>query len=215
MKKLLWLPLAAAFSPCVHADDVVFQGSMEYSTACVPDATRTRMSTINVGYSVSNIGSLTVDATEFEGVFGRASVYDPTTLAFPGVSGTGPVFHWIAPYMYYSARFHTPPGGHWIGSLAFQSNDSRGCYNVGGSRGRCGQPYYDVSISHTCNDYSSSASYAHTNVPSDQLPHLGWSQGYGDFDLSPDTDYYLNIRMTDPADYWHTAYMIWYGYQQR
>jgi hypothetical protein len=213
MKKyLILLPLAVACS-CAGAADRIFADGLDSGGSCVTDPHRVRMFTTTVGYNVHNTGSLAVDATQFETIFGRASVSDPSTLPFPGVTGTGPVFHWIFSGQYYSGWFHTPPTGRYTGSLAFQSNDSRGCVNVNGTPGPCGQPYYDVSISRQCNDYGDSATYAVLNAPSDGSPHLGWSMGYVSGDLEPDTDYYLNIRMHDPADFWHMAYMIWYGYR--
>lgn len=208
-----FLLLLAVLSPCAHAavDEIFADGMDTVSTACVDDPQRIRMGNITVGYSVWNVGNLPVDATQFQPIFGRASVNDPVTIPFTGISGAGPVLHWIYSHQYYSGVFHTPPVGRYVGSLAFQSNDSRGCFDYNGHPSVCGQPWYDVSISRTCNDYSGSAAYVSNNVPSDGQPHLRWSMGYVTGDLQPNTDYYLNIRMHDPNDYWHMVYMIWYA----
>lgn len=210
MKKFL-LPLVVLCS-CANAADKIYADSFDTgSSACVDDSQRTRMSTIGVGYSVNNIGNLIVDATQFQTIFGRGSVFDNTTVAFPGVSGSGPVFHWLFSHQYYSGVFHTPPSGRYVGSLAFQSNDSRGCHNLNGSPGPCGQPFFDVSISQQCNDYSDTANFVTLHAYSDGMESLRWSLGFTPTDLRPDTDYYLNIRMSDPNDFWPVSFMIWYG----
>lgn len=211
-KSLLLLPLAVLWS-YASATDRIFADGLDAGGACVDDPHRVRMLTTTVGYDVHDTGDLLVDATQFEQIFGRASVSDPSTSPFPGVSGTGPVFHWIFSGEYYSGAFHTPVAGRWNGSLIVQSNDSRGCRNLDGSPGPCGQPYFDISISRQCNDYGDSANYVVMNVPSDTMPHLLWSLGFVPGDLRPDSDYYLNIRMHDPADFWHMAFMIWYGHR--
>jgi hypothetical protein len=211
MKKFL-LPLAVMCS-CAHAGDKIYADGFDVGgSACVEDPERTRMLSIGVGYSVSNIGNLLADTTQFQTIFGRGSVLDTITYPFTGVSGSGPVFHWIFSHQYYSGLFHTPASGRYTGSLSFQSNDSRGCRNRNGSPGPCGQPFYDVSISSQCNDYSDTATFVALHAYSDGMPSLSWSLGFTETDLRPDTDYYLNIRMTDPNDSWPMAYMIWYGW---
>lgn len=188
---------------------------------CVPDATRTRMTSIVVGYSVQNALPTARDTLTFESIFGRGANTDPPPLKnFPGVSGTGPVLNWSLAHRYYSAKFHTPATGK-IGdiSLAFESNDSRGCKNTNGSPGPCGQPFYNVSISRQCNDYNEATAIVgknpngSVNVVSDGQPHFRATMGYSSDPktMANNTDYYLNIRLADASDYWRTAFMTWRG----
>lgn len=187
---------------------------------CVPDATRTRFTSMVVGYSVQNTQPTARDTLTFEPIFGRAANSDPPPLKlFPGVSGTGPVLNWSLAHRYYSAKFHTPATGR-IGdiTLAFESNDSRGCHNTNGSAGPCGQPFYNVSISRQCNDYGATAIVAKmpngsASIVSDGQPHFRATMGYPQDPktMANDTDYYLNIRLADPADFWRTAFMTWRG----
>ena len=184
----------------------------------IGDATRERLNSITVGYSVLNTGNLEIDAQQFEPMFGRGSTTDqpPYPIAFPGVSGTGPVIHWTMPNRYLSQSFLSLPSGQWLGSITFQSNNSRGCFNTDGSPGPCGQPYMDVSISTLCNDFNpATALRVQTHMPSDGSTHFSWQQGFPSggvyASLAPNTAYHLNIRFSDPNDYWHKVYVIWYG----
>lgn len=187
---------------------------------CVSDPQRQRLLSFSAGYSVTNTGNVTVDATQWTSLYGRARATDaPPFGPFPKVSGSGPVLHLSLAHYFESYQFHTPAndGKTYLYSLAAQSNNSRGCFNTNGSPGPCGQPYFDFSVSQTCNDYGP-ASHAVLHMPSDGQPHMRFytapsctlatvSTGC----LPYDTDFMLNERFSDPADYWPKSYQIWYG----
>jgi hypothetical protein len=207
MKKAWGLAAAViCVSTLTRADDVIFDDGYEMGS-CVADPDRSRMQTIGIFYADG--GDVIVDATRFDTIFGHVAEGSP--VPFPGIPGIGSIWHWTASGQYYSGAFLTPADmtiPH--GSLNFQDYESRGCTNFDGSPGPCGQPFYDVSISTQCNDYGASAVYVALNVPSTGEPGLVWAMNGTPGSLQPDTAYFLNIRMHDPADYWRSAAMIWY-----
>lgn len=179
---------------------------------CVADPLRTRVTAITAGYNgIRNSPQRTADATSLLNVFGwDATANRPTDPAlFPyGVDGIGVVLN-ILRGKYLSLGFRAPShafkSGKWQGTLAFESNLSQGG----------GKPHYNVAISRQCNDYTDHVLFVGKNpngsldVVSDGQPHMRFTQGLQANDIQPDTDYFLNIRLADPADFWPTCFLTW------
>jgi hypothetical protein len=201
-------PLVLVAVPSLGSD-AILRDDFEAASSCTFDPDRAWMQTIDVGYGLLP-GRLTVDTTIFTTIFGRDSIDDPP-IAFPGISGTGPVLEWDTAGEFYAARFHTVKDVHDAGVISLQSFRSRGCFNRNGLPGPCGQPYFDLSISATCGDFGPTAKYLTISAHSDDELGISWTQRIYPNDLESDTDYYLNIRFHDPADSWSTVYMMWYA----
>jgi hypothetical protein len=188
------------------------------SGSCVTDPERTRITAMSIGYNgVANVGNVTADMTKFDSMYGRTSLTDtPPWQPWPQVDGIGPTYRWSASHTYVAQQFTTAASGRFLGSLAFQSNNARGCRNTNGTPGPCAQPFMDVSISTTCDDFNPATAYVVTSAASDGQPHVKWNMGYGLGlplgGLTANTTYYLNVRFHDPADYWRSVFVIWYGH---
>ena len=129
-----------------------------------------------------------VDLTLWDNIWGHISESDDVT-PWPGVPGTSPTIWTIGKTQYVGALFHTTSSlglsGHYV--------------NVSYGRG----PNLDMSISPTCGDFTGGGQLGcvKTNIPSDGSALVSWRMhDPSSFwcALSPNTDYYLNVRFTDP-----------------
>ena len=96
-------------------------------------------------------------------------------------------------YNYVAAHFHT--GANSSGQYGYLVYAT----NIGG-------PNIDLRISQTCGDFSgapANPACSKSNVASDGNPSINWWVKQGNVgtycNLQPDTDYYLNVRFTNPA----------------
>jgi hypothetical protein len=134
-----------------------------------------------------------VDVTEWENIWGHGTgLLSELLTLWPGVNGAGPVIRSFGRRVYIGAHFNTGTSGPpMYGFLAYATN-------VGG-------PDLDIKISRQCGDFSvNEANPACTvRAVSDDSPAIRYKFGSGNTssycNLQPNTDYYLNIRMHDPA----------------
>jgi len=130
-----------------------------------------------------------VDLTLWDNIWGHISENDNVT-PWPGVPGASPTIWTIGKTQYVGALFHvgTPSpslSGHYV--------------NVSYGAG----PNLDMSISTTCGDFTGGgqAGCVKNNVPSDGSGLVYYRIGNPTSfwcSLSPNTDYYLNVRFHDP-----------------
>ena len=148
-----------------------------------------RIVTSDVRYEFSGVVAA-VDVTQFENIWGRQSASDPL-VGWPGISGATPTIEEFTRTGYIAAAFHTPSELPEMLTGMFK-NISYG-----------GGPALDVSIG-ACGDFSSSlgACFAGDVQPVDQsMVHWRTTAGSPVWCVvAPDTDYYVNIRLSDPDD---------------
>jgi hypothetical protein len=152
----------------------------------------TRVTRSNISYGVYPTPVRpNVNLTEWENIWGHANVNDSVT-PWPGVHGAGPVIRSMARRGFVAAHFNTSnydvPT---YGSLTYPSN-------VGG-------PNIDIKISPICGDFSENTANPgclKLGAASDDNPAIRWKFGTGNVvyycNLQPHTDYYVNIRFSDP-----------------
>ena len=178
------LVLAAAAPGAVY--DPVFHGGFEQSSSCPAG----RQLYSDIGYvGDNNSGDLRyhVDVTEWENIWGHATPYD-STAPWPGRGNSAPVIADFGKTTYIAAHFYVPPGAPltWLGWITHTD------YNYGHN--------LTAAISTECGDFSPSARACYIEGMSG-LPIVPWRTNTGSFcRLQPNTDYYLNLRMTDPDE---------------
>jgi len=132
-----------------------------------------------------------VDVTLFENLWGRGADSDPPT-PWPGINGSTPMILDFTKTGYLAAKFHTSldPPGMLRGMFKYTSYPFAG-------------PLLDVSISEQCADFSAEQTdCAWVNIANQDQPFLYWRFSAGDpfhCPLQPDTDYYVNMRLSDPT----------------
>jgi hypothetical protein len=129
------------------------------------------------------------DTTAFENIWGHATSSDPT-LQWPGYAGTAPTIVQFTRTGYVAAKFHTPSEMPSTLSGLFKYVSY-----VGG-------PNLDFSISGQCADFSQEESgCSAADMPATDMTLVYWRATPGSpfyCTLEPDTDYYVNILLTDP-----------------
>jgi hypothetical protein len=129
------------------------------------------------------------DLTTFEGIWGHLTPTDPPVL-WPGVRGDTVTINTIPKTGYIAAAFHVPVGTNpFLGG--YYSSDG---YNAG--------PDIDISVSAACGDFAPAQEGCHQEVRhANDMHALDWRmQNPTDFQcmLTPDADYYVNIKFSDP-----------------
>ncbi|MGH8172280.1 MAG: hypothetical protein ACREPX_03990 [Rhodanobacteraceae bacterium] len=163
--------------------DVVFNSGFDGDTC--PSGRITRS---NISYGSGGTRS-NVDLTQFENIWGRAGSSDPISILWPGYPGTSPIIQDFTRDGFVAAKFHTP-----IVLLPTLNGFYKSPSYPGG-------PNIDFSISEQCADFNPPQSGClATNVPQGDTPLIYWRTTQGAFFciLEPDTDYFVNIRLTDP-----------------
>ncbi|MBO9665098.1 hypothetical protein [Dokdonella sp.] len=196
---LPFVPLLLAASVAVTDDAVLADGFEIPFTACSatissPYAARSLLMHSYVTYGVQTITNRPwVWLVEWDNIWGYSSAADTHRAPWPGVNGAGPVIREFGRYNYVGAHFNTGPNSaNKYGYFIYPTN-------VGG-------PNIDLRISQTCGDFSDSPANPACSVPdkaSDGSPTMRWWVKQGNVNtycnLQPNTDYYLNIRFTNPS----------------
>jgi hypothetical protein len=178
---LLVLAAAApgAYDPLFHTD-------FELPTTCPAG----RQIYSDIGYvGDNNSGDLRyhVDVREWENIWGHASPND-ATIPWPGRANSAPVIADFGKFTYIAAHFTVPAVAPptWLGWITHTD------YNYGHN--------LTGAISTQCGDFSPSAQACFIQSISGQ-PLVPWRTNAGSFcRLQPNTDYYLNLEMTDPDE---------------
>jgi hypothetical protein len=178
------LLVLAAAAPGVY--DPVFHGDFEQNSTCPAG----RQLYSDLGYVGDNhSGDLRyhVYLGEWENIWGHADPYD-TTTPWPGRGNSAPVIAEFGKTTYIAAHFYVPPGAPltWLGWITHTD------YNYGHN--------ITAAISTECGDFSPAAQTCFIQSQSGQ-PLVPWRTNTGAFcRLQPDTDYYLNLKMTNPNE---------------
>lgn len=151
----------------------------------------TRITQTNVGYGPSGLNSSRLkNTTEWQDVFGYSSLTQTVPQPFGTYQTSSPLF----------------PAFKRGGFMALHFNSGKQTAASFGALGYltfAGGPDITVSISTRCGDFDAQARPACrvTAIPSDDGNHFGWTGNSANnvkCPLAPDTDYYLNIKYTDP-----------------
>jgi hypothetical protein len=164
--------------------DQVFVSGME-ADVC-PEG---RILTSDVRYEFTGTIA-SVDVTHFENIWGRLTALD-APVTWPGAPGSSPTIEQFTRTGYIAAAFHTP---------SEMPQTLQGLFkNV--SYG--GGPALDFSIG-GCGDFSSALGACFVpDTPAIEASMVHWrTQMPTNFFcvVAPDTDYYINIRLSDPDD---------------
>lgn len=184
------LLLAAATS---QTSDGIYKDGLDSGAACpasvwTPNATLTLRHTSDIGYLPAGVRH-NVDVTEWDNIWGHIDALDGITT-WPGVPGASPTIKTIGKTEFVAAKFRVPAG---------EPNSLSGTFKhvmYGGG------PNVDAAISRTCGDFQPMDQGCWVqDDPGDDQAMLRWHMGAGSrfyCHLDPDTDYYFNIRFTDP-----------------
>lgn len=186
------LLLASAVSQTSPED--IFQDSFDAGASCpasisTPTGTLSQRSISDIWYLPNAHIRHNVDVTSFDNIWGHIDELDGLTL-WPGVSGSSPTIRSIGKTEYVGAKFHVPDNALPTTNGMFKH------VSYGGG------PNIDATISRSCGDFDTvePGCWVHDD-PSNDIPMLRWRLSSGNnfyCHLDPDTDYYLNIRLTDP-----------------
>jgi hypothetical protein len=142
----------------------------------------------NLFYPPSQTLRNNVDLTLWDNIWGHNTTTDPV-VPWPGFPGSNPVIKNFDKTQYVAAKLHVAAN---LGYQGFYKNIS---YNGG--------PNLTMSISESCGDFTPSQSAClREDIPSGDQGMVYWRQAAGTnfyCHLEANTDYYLNIKITDPA----------------
>ena len=141
-----------------------------------------RLKWADVSYGLTNPARISPDCGEFANAWGRFKTTDSPML-FPGAQGSAPVIHGIDPHEYIAAHFRTGPVvGH--GMFTFPHGTS---------------PICDFKLSTAIGDWLfDPANPAALMLRGRPIDNIVLAYGPGRCILLPNTDYFLNIRPSDP-----------------
>ncbi|MGH8171934.1 MAG: hypothetical protein ACREPX_02225 [Rhodanobacteraceae bacterium] len=143
----------------------------------------------NIFYPPSQTLRNNVDLTMWDNIWGHNTTTDPQ-VPWPGFPGSNPVIKNFNKTGYVAAKFHVPSNA--VGYQGFYKNIS---YNGG--------PNLTMSISPNCGDFApTQIACLKENVPAGDQGMVYWRQANGTnfyCHIDTDTDYYLNIKLTDPT----------------
>jgi hypothetical protein len=165
------------------------------STIVAPDGLeRTRLLFSDVRYTAFHYLRPSVHLTEWDNVWGYNNGLPGPPVAWPGVTGSSPIISGFGRWSYVALHFHTPavplPG------LAARMVNSSSA----------GGPPLTVAISKRCGDFQQSLPTS--GCLRRDVPHSDETISYFKFtlnhpelvcNLEPDSDYYINIMLSDPA----------------
>ena len=193
--------LFLAASVPAAADDLwgqeIFHDSFESLDACparivLPDgSTRTRLPHAGITYGNYSQIRPNVDLGLWDNLWGYNNTTSPQ-VGWPGVGGAAPVVRLFPRNAYIAAYFHTPAASGHNGNFVNPS------YVSG--------PPLTFAISRRCGDFRDhleTAGCLARDVPTGDAALVGWkftANAPGSWcNLKPDTDYYVNIVISDPA----------------
>ena len=146
-----------------------------------PSGRQTRANISFQGFTLTN-----VDVTEWVNIWGRASSFD-SPIPWPGVASSMPIILNFGETTYMSLHFHVPIDSppNRFGWLTHTE------YNYGQD--------LTAAISTECGDFNPPSSVCHSETVSGQnlVPWRVAATG-GFCLLTPNADYYLNLKITDP-----------------
>ena len=146
-----------------------------------PSGRQTRANIALSGFTEAN-----VDVTQWANVWGRSTIFDPP-IPWPGVSTSMPIILNFGETSYLALAFHVPIDSppNRFGWLTHTE------YNYGQD--------LTAAISTECGDFNPPSSRCHSETVSGQnlVPWRVAATG-GFCLLTPDTDYFLNLKITDP-----------------
>ncbi|MEO5626935.1 MAG: hypothetical protein ABIQ70_13080 [Dokdonella sp.] len=160
---------------------------------CNGPAGYTRILTSDITYGAATPGTrANVSVLEWDNIWGHSSATD-AVVAWPGIIGSSPNLKSFARTSFLSAHFKTPANATTASSKF--GNFTYPTYTAGENA--------DMSISTTCGDFSPPADTgcAVYNVASADQAMVAWwfkTTNASFCHLLPNTDYYLNIKRTDP-----------------
>ena len=176
--------LALAAAPVAY--DPLFHDAFEQTTSC--PAGLQKFSDIGyVGDNISGDVRYNVDVTEWKNIWGHATASD-ATVDWPGRPNSSPVIMNFGKVTYIAAHFRVPQGTppSWFGWITHTEYVYG--HNLTGA------------ISRYCGDFSPNAQACFINSKSGQNL-VPWRTRVGNFcPLEPNTDYYLNLKMTNPNE---------------
>ena len=192
--------LAVAASPA-HAvgewGQEIFFDAFEAADTCsaetvLPDgSTRDFLAIANVTYANYSPSRNNLDISEWDNLWGYNDTISPQ-VPWRGVGGASPVIRFFPRNAYVGAHFHTPAVPNTYGHF---SNPS---YLVG--------PNVTMAISKRCGDFGAylpTAGCLVRNVPTSDANLVLWkftTNAPADWcNLQPDSDYFVNITISDPA----------------
>ena len=143
----------------------------------------------NLFYPPSTALRNNVDLTVWDNIWGHNTTSDPL-VSWPGFPGANPVIKDFNKTGYVAAKFHIPSNA--VGYQGFYKNIS---YNGG--------PNLTMSISPTCGDFHpAQTACLREDVPSGDQGMVYWRLSSGTnfyCHLDAGSDYYVNIKLTDPT----------------
>ena len=164
--------------------DILFRDGYDASTC--PDG---RVVRSDISYAIGSAGTRhNVDLTAFENIWGHSTDTDPTMM-WPGRPGSSNIIEEFDRYGYVAAKFHTPPGMP-ITLFGMFKNVQ---YPTG--------PNLDFSISQQCADfYPLQAGCLGTRYQRRRRRAPGMANSLSSYFcvLQPDTDYFVNMRLSTP-----------------
>lgn len=178
------LVLLAAFTPSGIADELFRDG---FNGDACPAG---RLELSDVGYHDGTLSA--VDVTSFDAIWGRYGIHNPPA-EFPAGSTVATILD-FDPATYLGARLLIGPfvPDYYSGLLSYTDSNAQDA------------PHIDLSISTDCADFSPSLGQCviFDSAP-DGLSGVGWGltaqdPSY-DCELEVGHDYFVNVRLTDPA----------------
>lgn len=180
-------------SSVAEAANIQVGGATACSVIDTPKGQRTRLIEADISYGAYPDKRTKVDVTKWEPVFGyNDKLAQPPPVAWPGITGASPVFHGFKRYNFIAIKFRTPA-------------------HVTGAKGRFTNPSYvfgppiTMAISTSCGDFSEhlpTPGCLVENVYTSDDNLVGWkftqNAPNDQCNLSPNTDYYVNIMLADP-----------------
>jgi len=193
------LVLAVGANP-VHAvgewGQEIFNDSFEDASTCSPQvvlpdgSTRNLLATANITYGTYPLSRNNLDMGLWDDIWGYNNTTSPQ-VPWPGVGGAAPVIRFFPRHAYIGAHFHTPA------SSGYNGHFSNPSFVIG--------PNIHMAISKRCGDFGA---YLPTpgclarDVPTADSNLVSWkftaNAPAGYCNLQPDSDYYVNIVITDP-----------------
>lgn len=185
------------------ATDTIFQDGFDGPppVGSCTSVGRTRLPTSDITYgpshdvTVFNPARYHVDITEWINTWGHASAGD-TALPWPGRNGSAPALRNFSRNNFVGIHFKTPAN-----ATANSTLNGFFTYPIDWNN-----PNADIKISTSCGDFSpnpDNPGCMATNAASSNEVMIRWKFKPGNIYaycvLQPNTDYYVNIRLTDPA----------------